>query len=61
MRLLLVVFDNDGESTAANAVKAVLLPVWRRFGIANPPPLIVRTPESRFSGLNQLGYDFEGV
>ena len=43
----------------ANAVKIVVKPIWRRFCVPNPPPLIVRTPDSRFSGLNQLGYDFE--
>ena len=43
----------------ANAIKIVLKPFWRRFCVPNPPPLIMRTPDTRFSGLNQLGYHFE--
>ena len=44
---------------AVNAVKIVVKPLFRLFCIPNPPPLIVRTPDTRFNGLNLMGYDFE--
>jgi len=43
----------------ANAIKIVAKPIWRNFGIPNPPPLVVRTPDSRFAGLDALGYNFK--
>ena len=44
---------------AADAVKTAVLPLWRLFFPHDAPPLVVRTPESRFSGLDRAGYDFE--
>ena len=43
----------------ANAIKIVVKPIWRNFFIYNAPPLVVRTPDSRFSGLDELGYKFQ--
>ena len=32
---------------AANAVKTIVSPIWRMFFPHEPPPLVVRTPDSR--------------
>ena len=56
-RILLVVMTS--ALLAADAVKILVNPFWRLYFPHDPPPLIVRTPESRFEGLDRLGYDFE--
>ena len=40
-----------------NVAKFVLYPVYRLL-VPRVIPLVVRTPEERFEGLDQLGYNF---
>ena len=40
-----------------NLLKILLKPLWR-FLLGSRLPVIVRTPEERFQGLDKLGYDF---
>ena len=41
-----------------NIVKVILMPFYRAL-YAETLPLVVRTPEERFKGLAELGYDFK--
>jgi len=41
-----------------NLVKIVVRPCWRLL-MGSRVPVVVRTPEDRFEGLDRLGYDFE--
>ena len=43
---------------AANLVKIILKPIWR-FLLGSRMPVVVRTPEERFEGLDRLGYNFQ--
>jgi hypothetical protein len=41
-----------------NLVKTVISPIWRLIMGARVP-IVVRTPEERFKGLERLGYTFK--
>ena len=44
-------------SLVLNLVKIVLKPVWRIL-MGSRVPVVVRTPEDRFNGLEKVGYNF---
>ena len=41
-----------------NIVKIILKPVWRLL-MGSRVPVVVRTPEDRFEGIEKLGYNFQ--
>ena len=45
-------------SLLLNLAKIILRPLWR-FLMGSRVPVVVRTPEDRFEGLQRLGYNFE--
>ena len=45
-------------SLLLNLVKIILRPLWRLL-MGSRVPVVVRTPDDRFEGLESLGYNFE--
>jgi hypothetical protein len=45
-------------SLLLNIVKIILKPVWRLL-MGSRVPVVVRTPEDRFEGIEKLGYNFQ--
>ena len=41
-----------------NLIKIIVKPIWS-FLLGGRIPLVVRTPEDRFEGLEKLGYNFK--